>query len=153
MPFLLSLAPALLRASAPQHASLIRAAAQIAAAIVAIPIGMHVGALLGLLFVADAASLDSGRMSSIEKGGIIGLVSASAIAVRLVGTGGAPHTKMLDAAIGAVPGCVVVFLLPKLIPPLQNGRLKHPVARGGVWLMSAFLIAAGATLAYDLPPR
>jgi hypothetical protein len=150
---ILALAPVTLHASAAQHASLVRAAAQVVAAVVAIPVGMQVGALIGVLFVTDAASLDSPGMSRIELGGIIGLASAAAIAVRLVGTGDAPHARMLDAGIGAVPGYAIVVGLGKLIPALRNGRLKNRIARSAVWLLGMLLMAVGAVLAYDLPPR
>jgi len=130
----------------------LRAAAQVVAATVAVPIGMRVGGYLGLLSLTDEAIWDP-RSLHVQKACVIGLASASAIAVRMVGTGGAPHATMLDAAIGALPGCAVVMALPKLLPALQNGRLQNRIARRTVGLMNLLLVAIGAVLAYDLPPR
>lgn len=132
--------------------SIPRASSQIAAATVALPIGMFAGIGLGMVIPADSANRDVAQIVGGIAGGVTGAVVGPAIAVRMIGTGGAPHGNGADAVAGTMAGYAADLVLDEIVARVSR---SHP---NGVLKTTAFwanfvLPAIGATLAYDLSRR
>lgn len=133
----------------PSGVSMPRATTQVVAATAAIPVGFMFGVAVGY------AALDGKDTNPIPMmlGVATGVTFGPALAVRMVGTGGAPHGRTADAVAGTLVGwaatLVVTPLVSKIPLPKSHAEALQPLA----YVAAFALPAVGATLAYDRSRR
>jgi hypothetical protein len=148
--FALSLAVANTAAAQQAHVSIPRATTQVAAATIAIPVGVFGGIGLGMLTPADSEYHDVAMIIGGIAGGVTGAVVGPAIALRMVGTGGAPHGNGSDAVAGTMAGYAADLILDGIAAKVSHG---NRVVNASIFVANFILPAVGATLAYDLSRR
>jgi len=132
--------------------SIPRASTQVAAATLALPIGVLAGVGLGMLTPADSANRDVTRIIGGIAGGVTGAVVGPAIAVRMIGTGRAPHGSGADAVAGTMAGYAADLVLDGIVAAASRSH-ENRVLKTAAFCANFVLPAVGATLAYDLSRR
>jgi hypothetical protein len=87
----------------------------------------------------------------VAGGAVVGATVAPALAVAMVGTGGAPHGSGAHAFAGAVAGYAVDVAIEKLTHKTGPGDSR--VGLNPWFLANLVPPAIGATLAYDVSHR
>jgi hypothetical protein len=132
--------------------SIPRASTQVAAATVALPIGVFAGIGLGMLTPADSADRQVAQIIGGIAGGVTGAVVGPAIAVRMIGTGGARHGSGSDAVAGTMAGYAADVILDGIVAAASRSH-ENRVLKTTAFFANFVLPAVGATLAYDLSRR
>ena len=133
----------------PSGVSVPRATTQVVAGTAAIPVGFLFGVAVGY------SALDSKETNPIPMmlGVATGVTFGPALAVRMVGTGGAPHGRTADAVAGTLAGWAATLVVMPLVSKIPLPK-SHAEALSSVAFLAAFALpAVGATLAYDRSRR
>jgi hypothetical protein len=132
----------------PSGASIPRATSQVVAGTAAIPAGVLFGVAVGY-----SALEKDGNPIPMMLGGATGATFGPALAVRMVGTGGAPHGSTADAVAGTLVGWAATLVATPLVSKIPLVR-SHPDGLLPLAYLAAFALpAVGATLAYDRSHR
>ena len=134
----------------PSGVTMPRATAQVVAGTAAIPIGLLVGIDLPQLAFKSG---DPEQILGVIMGAAVGATVAPALAVKVVGTGGAPHGITADAIGGAAVGWIGTLAVGSLYAATPLSKASNPVVGIATIAVAVALPAIGATLAYDRSRR
>jgi len=130
--------------------SVSRQAAQVAAGTLAIPVGLALGVAIPALTIPSESEMgEAPKIIGAIVGGVVGLTITPTLAVRAIGTGGAPHGNGGDAFTGVMVGYGADLALGGLLSATPLGHSENGVARVAVFAAALVIPAVGGTLAYD----